>query len=178
MADLQQHSIAVKSNGIHPSLEELRSEPVQEIMGKMPSWIVRRGIFMMAILVAGLFIGAWSFSYPDLVMGRVRISTESGLSAATVTIPATAIWKIHPGQPVLIRLDAYPYEQFGLLQGHVITTEQPKADTGFLVHIQLDHALQTTAGKSIPAVAQLDGSAEIETEKLNLLQRIFGKLIL
>ncbi len=132
MADLQEHIIPVKSNGIHPSLEELRSEPVQEIMGKMPSWIVRRGIFMMTILVAGLFTGAWFFSYPDVVTGRANIRTENSVSAVTVTIPANTIWKIHPGQPVLIRLDAYPYEQFGLLRGRVSITEQATANTCLL----------------------------------------------
>ncbi|MCW3465570.1 HlyD family secretion protein [Chitinophaga nivalis] len=63
-------------NGVHkhPTLEEMRSEEVQEIMGKMPSWIIRRGITLIGIILLGIFIGAYFFKYPEVIPARVVIS--------------------------------------------------------------------------------------------------------
>ena len=55
--------------------EDIRSEEVQEIMGRMPSWIVRRGITLVGIIILGLFIGAYFFKYPDVITSRVIISS-------------------------------------------------------------------------------------------------------
>ncbi|HVI43542.1 MAG TPA: HlyD family efflux transporter periplasmic adaptor subunit [Chitinophaga sp.] len=64
------------SNGVHKadSLEEVRSEEVQEIMGKMPSWIIRRGIVVIGILLLVILTGAYFFKYPDVIPARVMIS--------------------------------------------------------------------------------------------------------
>ncbi|ALO14140.1 Hemolysin secretion protein D, chromosomal [Salinivirga cyanobacteriivorans] len=52
---------------------ELRSEEVQEILGHIPSWIVRWGITMFFFILAALLIGSHFFAYPDVVNGEVEI---------------------------------------------------------------------------------------------------------
>lgn len=64
---------------IDPEQQQLlyttRSEEVQEIMGRMPSWIIRRGITLMAVIVVVLFVGAYFFKYPDVISATVTISS-------------------------------------------------------------------------------------------------------
>ena len=43
---------------------ELRSEAVQEVMGHVPSWIVRWGITVLSLVVLMLVVGSFFFRYP------------------------------------------------------------------------------------------------------------------
>lgn len=54
-----------------------RSEEVQEIMGRFPSWITRWGISLMAFLFVGLLVGAGFFKYPDIIPAKVTISSAN-----------------------------------------------------------------------------------------------------
>jgi len=56
---------------------ELRSESVQEILGKMPSWIVRVGSGLVFLVVLILVIGSWFFSYPEVIESKLVLTTEN-----------------------------------------------------------------------------------------------------
>jgi len=58
-------------------LYQTRSEEVQDIMGRVPSWVTRWGITLMALLFTGLLIGAAFFSYPDIIPAKVTISSAN-----------------------------------------------------------------------------------------------------
>ena len=55
----------------------LRSEEVQEILGKPPRWIVRVGISIIFVVVAGLFVGSYFLKYPDILPAPITVTTEN-----------------------------------------------------------------------------------------------------
>ena len=56
---------------------ELRSEEIDEILGKAPNWIIRRGIMVIFFVLAILFVGSWFYKYPDVISTKVVITTEN-----------------------------------------------------------------------------------------------------
>lgn len=54
---------------------ELRSEEVQEVMSQIPSWILRRGITALFIIVMILLIGSWFFKYPDTISAEITVTS-------------------------------------------------------------------------------------------------------
>ena len=56
---------------------ELRSEEVQELMGQIPPWILRWGITIVAVLLAGLLAGSCFFKYPDTLTAEVIVTTAT-----------------------------------------------------------------------------------------------------
>lgn len=56
---------------------ELRSEEVQEILGRPPKWIIRWGITVLFIIVIGLFVGSYFFKYPDILEATITVTTEN-----------------------------------------------------------------------------------------------------
>ncbi len=56
---------------------EIKSEEVQEILGHVPSWIVRWGILMIFVTVILIIIGSWLFRYPDIKRADIVITTEN-----------------------------------------------------------------------------------------------------
>ena len=55
----------------------LRSEEVQEILGRPPRWIVRVGISIIFVVVAGLFVGSYFLKYPDILPATITVTTEN-----------------------------------------------------------------------------------------------------
>ncbi|MEZ4829727.1 MAG: HlyD family efflux transporter periplasmic adaptor subunit [Bacteroidia bacterium] len=69
----------ISHNGHSPEYAqlELYSEEVQEIMGTIPSWIIRRGMTVMLIAVAGLIGISALVHYPDMISARITLSTAT-----------------------------------------------------------------------------------------------------
>lgn len=56
---------------------EIRSDEVQEIIGKSPSWLLRSGLTMILIFVVLLLLGSWIFHYPDIIRARIVVLSEN-----------------------------------------------------------------------------------------------------
>jgi HlyD family secretion protein len=55
---------------------ELRSEEVQEVMGKIPPWILRWGIAVLFIVVLSLVTGSCFFKYPDVIAAEMILTGQ------------------------------------------------------------------------------------------------------
>ncbi|MDB9780950.1 HlyD family efflux transporter periplasmic adaptor subunit [Flavobacteriaceae bacterium] len=55
---------------------ELRSEEVQEILNKVPHWMIRWGNLLLLLLIVLLFIISWFVKYPDIISSEAIITTE------------------------------------------------------------------------------------------------------
>jgi multidrug resistance efflux pump len=56
---------------------EIRSEEVQEILGRPPRWILRWGITLLFSVIILLFVGSWFFKYPDIIQSTISVTTEN-----------------------------------------------------------------------------------------------------
>lgn len=90
-------------------------------------------------------------------------------------IPVWNSGKVKKGQRVLIKLENYPYREWGLLEGEVQNiSEVPSLDDnpGYVVYVKVD-GLVTSYGKKLEFRQEMLGNAEILLEKMSLLDRIF-----
>jgi len=53
---------------------DIRSEEFQEMLGAVPSWILRWGIWILAITVIILLIGSILFKYPDTITASMKLT--------------------------------------------------------------------------------------------------------
>lgn len=56
---------------------EIRSEEIDEILGKTPSWMLRRGIAMLSLIILFVLAGSWFFHYPDIISAPVTITSAN-----------------------------------------------------------------------------------------------------
>ncbi len=54
---------------------EIRSEEINEILGKTPNKIIRWGITVILIIILVLLTGSWFFKYPDLIKTTIEVTT-------------------------------------------------------------------------------------------------------
>lgn len=62
---------------------EIRSEEIDEILGRTPSWILRRGILLLFGIVMVLLIFSWYFRYPDVITASVTITSVNPPTAVS-----------------------------------------------------------------------------------------------
>jgi len=92
---------------------------------------------------------------------------------ARAELPIRGSGKVKVGQLANIRLENYPFEQFGLLHGKITSISLIPGEGKYWVTIELPDQLLTNQKKSLSFKHQLTGSTEIITEDLRLLDRFF-----
>lgn len=92
-------------------------------------------------------------------------------------VPSMNFGKVKIGQKVLIKLDNYPYQEFGIIEGRVrnISIVADK-DGNYYVDVLLPHGLKTSYNKTLIFDKELKGSAEIVTKDLRLIERLFYQI--
>lgn len=59
---------------------ELRSEEFQEVLGSVPSWILRRGITLIGLIILVILIGSAIFKYPDIITSSMTLTGSTPAS--------------------------------------------------------------------------------------------------
>ena len=94
-----------------------------------------------------------------------------------VNISVSGAGKVKEGETVNIKLDGYPYQEYGILYGEVTSISLIPNDKQYAVKVKLTNGLTTSYKKQIPFAQQLHGQADIVTKKLSLAERIFYQLV-
>ena len=100
----------------------------------------------------------------------------TGLIVGKAFLPTFNSGKVQPGMRVHIRLDGYPYQEFGVLQGQVREIALVPDQNNYLLEIALPDSLVTTYQRTIPFAQELPGIARIITEDRRVLERVFDRL--
>ena len=91
------------------------------------------------------------------------------------SLPIARSGKVKIGQSVNIRLDNFPDNEFGMLKGVVNNVSLVPATAGesnyYVVEVELPHVLKTNYGKDLPHLSNMQGTADIITENISLLER-------
>jgi len=94
-----------------------------------------------------------------------------------MSVPTINSGKIITGEKVLIKLDNYPYQEFGIIEGKVQNISLiPDAQGNYYVDVILSKGLKTSYNKTLKFDKELRGNAEIVTKDLRLIERIFYQL--
>jgi multidrug resistance efflux pump len=110
----------------------------------------------------------------DEVMTIVPDQTQAVIGK--VQMPVQNSGKVKSGQQVYIRLDSYPYQEFGMLAGTVQSISLVPRNDSYAIEVQLPRGLRTSFDKLLDFRQEMQGSAEIITEELRLLERIFYQI--
>ncbi len=54
---------------------ELRSDDVEDILGKVPGWITRNGMLMLFIVILVLLVGSWLFKIPEVKQAKIYVTS-------------------------------------------------------------------------------------------------------
>ncbi len=94
------------------------------------------------------------------------------------SLPTQNSGKVKVGQKAIIKLDNYPFQEWGSLEGRIsYISEVPRQDehTLYTLYIEIE-SLTTSFDKQLHFKQEMQGTAEIIIEELSILERIFYQL--
>jgi multidrug efflux pump subunit AcrA (membrane-fusion protein) len=97
------------------------------------------------------------------IIGKVLLSTQRA-------------GKLKIGQKAIIKLDNFPYAEFGVIEGTVKHISTIPKQSQYAVEIDFNNKLITKTGTTITAKNDIQGSVDIDTEDLRLVERIFYQI--
>jgi HlyD family secretion protein len=92
-------------------------------------------------------------------------------------LPMAKSGKAQVGQVVNIKCNSYPYEEYGLVKGRIASISEVPQNGIYTVRVSLDKGLMTTRHQKLVFKDLMDGSAEIITDDLRLLERLFAQIL-
>lgn len=132
------------------------------------------------------FLSFWREN--DFVSSGVELFSiipEQSPVVGHLQLPSVGAGKVKAGQEVSIKLNDFPYLEYGSIEGIVnsisLVTNQAQVAAQqpmdmYLVTIGLPDGLRTKFGSVLEFRYEIKGSADIKTEKRRLIQRLFDNL--
>jgi multidrug resistance efflux pump len=178
-AGVQKEIVTLESELLENQFEKERSlhESLLNLTAEIAAWENR---YVLKAPVEGKvsFSKVWNENQPvsngDLIM--TVIPQEQGMVIGKVRLAMEGAGKVKEGQQVVIKLDNYPYLEFGLLNGYVRSIADAPDESMYMVQVNLQDSLCTSYGKTIDFHQEMQGEAEIITENMTLMSRLLNPI--
>ncbi len=157
-------------------------EKYDNLVSQLKAW---EQAFVLKTPISGqvTFTNFWSVnqfvSAGNVVFNVVPENEREIIGKATV--PITGAGKVEVGQSVNIKLDNYPYMEYGLLEGKITNISMVPVTTEkggyYTAEIELINKLNTNYKKELPFNQEMQGNAEIITKDRRLIERLVEPLV-
>ncbi len=124
-------------------------------------------------------MGFWS-NNQNVLSGETIFTIQPAIQTSPIgkaLMPVQGSGKVKVGQRANVRLNNFPDQEFGYLSGIVQNISSTPNSNGFyVVEISFPYGLTTNYNRKLPITRQMDGSAEIVTEDIRLIERFFNPI--
>jgi multidrug efflux pump subunit AcrA (membrane-fusion protein) len=103
-------------------------------------------------------------------------SSSTGEVIGKLVVPSARLGKVSPGQTVHVKLNGYPYTEFGILKGTLASVSAVPDKMGYTATVMFPEGLVSTYKKKFELIYQMDGTAEIVTRDMRLIERFFAPI--
>jgi len=100
------------------------------------------------------------------------VPLEAGSYLGRIYLKMQRSGKVKTEQKVNIKLSGYPYLEYGVVRGIVKSKSLVPSGDAYVIEIELPDGLTTLYGKKLDFTQNMQGTAEIITEKIRLLQKL------
>lgn len=166
--DIQFQELAQHKNNIIESFQQLESD--------LKRW-------QQQYLIIAPFKGSLAFSKywsnnQHVIAGEeiATIIPDSRHIYGQVLMSASGSGKVAVGNKVLIQLDQYPYNEFGVITGQVSSISLVPKDGFYRVDLILPNGLISSYNKPLEFKQEMEGNADIINQDIRILERIFYQL--
>lgn len=104
------------------------------------------------------------------------VPIEAGNFLGRIDLKMQRSGKVKTGQSVNIKLSGYPYLEYGMVRGTVKAKSLVPSGDAYIIEIELPEGLTTLYGKKLDFTQNMQGTAEIVTENIRLIEKIVNPL--
>lgn len=131
----------------------LLKSPLEGIVAFTKYWSINQNV------TSGELVFTVISSKPKEIIGKVKL-------------PLQRSGKVKVGLKVIIKLDNYPYREYGVLIGIIKSISLVPSDNSYIVEVSLTNGLVSNYNKELDFTQEMQGTAEIVTEDMRLIERL------
>jgi multidrug resistance efflux pump len=171
LVKVNQHIFTIKS-----TIHDLRKK--QRIWEE--SYIIKAKTSGTASVKSGIAVDR--YIKPDEAIATIVPTTGAKDKYVQLIVPSSSIGKIEKGTAAILRFDAYPYKEYGIVKTSVakialLLERNKEGKLLYEVHLHLREKIVTTYNHTIPCQPMASISADIITEDKSILERIFSQFL-
>lgn len=104
------------------------------------------------------------------------VPVEPGNFLGRIDLKMQRSGKVKAGQSVNIKLSGYPYLEYGMVRGIVKSKSLVPSGDAYIIEVDLPDGLTTLYGRKLDFTQNMQGTAEIITENIRLIEKIVNPL--
>lgn len=115
----------------------------------------------------------------NIAVGEVAFTIVPKQESAIVgklQLPIAGSGKVKEGQIVNIKFNSFPYMEYGTVQGQIESIALVPQQEFYMVAVSIPQNLETNYGRKLPFSQQMNGVADIITENISVIERLFNPL--
>ena len=153
------------------------NESCSRLLAQIEQW---QQTYLLIAPIAGKvsFSKYWS-SNQNIVVGE-KLATimpaDSSQVVGIMEVPSAGFGRVEIGQTVNVKLNGYPYFEYGILKGEISRISSVPDKTGYIVEVVFLNGLQSTYKEQLNLIQQMDGTGEIITRDERLILRFINPL--
>lgn len=163
------------------SAENYSLEEYQSLSSKLKEW---EHAFVLKAPVSGQIVFGEHRTVNQYVRSGDNVFTvvpdETGKISGRILAPAIGLGKIEPGQQVNIKVDNYPFMEYGILSGSVLSISKipvvSEQGTFYPVNVDLPDKLVTNYNRELSYSLQMQGNAEIIIQNRRVIELLIEPL--
>ena len=161
----------------HSGMINTLEESYNNLKASITSW---EQTYLLVAPVDGsvTFTTYWSENQNVQVGEKVLtiIPAESGSMIGKISLPLAGAGEVHEGDQVFIQFDNFPHLEYGMIKGYVKNISEVSDDDFYTVEVELPNGLLSFYDIEIPFSQNMQGNAEILTDKKRLLTRVLNPI--
>jgi HlyD family secretion protein len=95
---------------------------------------------------------------------------------ALIKMPQFNSGKLELNQPVHLRLDAFPFAEFGTLEGKINYISNIATDSGIIVTVALDKGMRTSSNIVVPFRNHMNAQAIVQMSDMRIIEKLYYNL--
>jgi multidrug resistance efflux pump len=165
----------IKSDEEKHNLSSALDEAFLNLLAQLKIW---ENKYLLVTPVSGTvaFTKYWSenqsVTIGEHVLNVVPDSTGDYIGRITLSMQRSG--KVKNGMQVNIKLSGFPYIEYGMVVGYVRSKSLVTSSEAYIIEVGLPQGLTTLYGRHLDFTQNMQGRAEIITEKRRLIQRIIN----
>lgn len=148
------------------------SEYREQLLAQIKLWKER---YIVSSPIAGVvnYTKFWSENQNITTGERIAtvIPTDSMQVIGKMFIPSIGFAKVKIGQQVNIKLNGFPYMEFGMLKGRISALASVPEKEGYAAEVIFPDGMVSSYKKQFILIQQMDGTGEVITRDMRLIER-------
>lgn len=165
--------LAIQQEDEVAEYERSLSKSREELLAQIAAW---KSTYVLEAPVGGrvTLINYWNGNQHVSVGEKLAsiVPAERMEVLGRMHVPSSGFGKVEVGQGVNVKLNGYPYMEFGVMKGVIRTISAiPDGEKGYVVEVIFPNGMTTSYNKELMLIQRMDGEGEIITKEMRLIER-------